>query len=114
MAKKGIIGTITEGFAESTRTVREINRENMAAVKADSKANFQAATAPDPGLVKFKQAKGFKNKVRVIGKNIKDGANAASEKERERRAEIQSHEAYRTLLEEQRIARQAIIKNSSY
>jgi len=48
--KKGIIGTIREGFAESIHNVREINKENMAAVRADTKANFEAATMPVPDL----------------------------------------------------------------
>lgn len=34
--KKGFIVKIFDGFAESTRAVNKINRENMAAVKADS------------------------------------------------------------------------------
>lgn len=110
--KKGIIGTITEGFAESTRNVHAINKEHMAAVKADTKANFQAATTPDPGFVNFKQAKGFGNKIKVVGQNIKNGAAAASEHEKDRRAEIQSHEAYRTLLDEQRTKRQTSINRS--
>jgi len=33
MAKKGIIGTVTEGFAESTHNVHAANKENMAANK---------------------------------------------------------------------------------
>ena len=100
--KKGIIGTITEGFAESTRAVHEINKENIAAVKADSKAMFDEATAPDPGFVKFKEAQGLGNKAKVVFENIKDGAAEASEAEKERRAEIQSHESYRTVLESTR------------
>jgi hypothetical protein len=112
MENKGIIGKVVEGFAESARTVHAINKENLAAVKADSKANFEAVTASDPGFEKFKQAKGFMNKVKVIGENITEGAKAASEKEKELRAEIQSHEAYRTILEDGRGRRQATIAGS--
>jgi hypothetical protein len=111
--KKGIIGKVAEGFAESTRAVHEINKENMAAVKADTKANFEAATTPDPGLVKFKQAKGVGGKVKAIAENIKEGAAANSEKERARRAEIQSHTTYKTGLEEQRTRRQATIAGTN-
>jgi hypothetical protein len=50
---------VINGFAESTRNIHQINKENMAAVRADSKANFDAATAPDPGLVKVKNTKGL-------------------------------------------------------
>jgi len=112
MANKGIIGKIANGFAESTRAVHEINKENIAAVKAGAKANFAEVAAPDPGFEKFKKAKGFGNKVKVIAGNIKEGAAANSEKERERRADIQSHDSYRTLLEDQRTSRQETIKRS--
>jgi hypothetical protein len=112
MKNRGIIGKIAGDLAESARTVHEINKENLAAVKADSKANFEAAATPDPGFVKFKQAKGFKNKISVIAENIKEGANENSAREKERRAEIQSHDSYRTLLEEQRTGRQAVIIRS--
>ena len=108
--KKGVIGTIAEGFAESTRAVHEINKENLAAVKADTRANFEEAATPNPDFVKFTQAKGLGNKVKVIAENIKEGAAANTENERARRAEIRSHESYNTLLEEQRIKRQATIK----
>ena len=113
MAKIGIIGTVAEGFAESTRNVYAANKENMRAIKADTKANFEAATTPDPGLEKFKEAKGLKNKVKAIGQNIKDGAAEASEAEKERRTEIPNHTAYRAGLEEQRTRWQATI-NGSY
>jgi hypothetical protein len=96
--KSGVIRTIMEGFAESTRTVHEINKEHMASVKADSKALFEEAKKPDPGLERFKEAKSFGNKVKVVVENIKESASEASEIERERRADIQSHEAYRAIL----------------
>jgi len=107
--KKGVFGTITEGFMESTRAVREINKEHWAAVKADSKAVFEEAKTPDPGLVKFRQAKGLGNKIKVIGQNIREGTAANSEKEKERRAEIMSFDSYRTLLDEQGAGRQAVM-----
>jgi hypothetical protein len=109
MENKGIVGKIADGLAESTRAVHEINKENIAAVKADTKANFEEATAPDPGLEKVKQAKGFGNKVKTIAENIKEGAKENTEKEKERLAEIQSHESYKTLLDEQRANRQKTI-----
>ena len=98
MENRNVFGTIVNGFAESTRTINEINREHMAAVKADSIASFQEATAPDPGLVKFREAQGFGNKVRVIFANIRDTAKANAENEKARRAEIQSHESYKKIL----------------
>ena len=110
--KKGVIKKIADDLAESTRNVHQINKENLAAVKVDTRANFEEATAPNPDFVEFKEAKGFGNKVKVIAENIKAGAAEASEKEKERRAEAQSHEAYRTALEEQRIRRQATIRGN--
>jgi len=108
--KKSIIETVVDGFAESTRNVHEINKENLAAVKADTKANFDEATTPDPDFVKFTEAKGLGAKAKVVVENIKAGAAEAGVKEREYRAEVQSHEAYRVSLEEQRTRRQATIK----
>lgn len=110
--KKDIIGKIAGDLAESTRTVHEINRENIKAVHADTKANFAAATTPDPDFEKFKQAKGLGNKAKVVVENIKEGARENNAKERERRAEIRSHESYRTLLDDQRTKRQETITGS--
>ena len=110
MAKKGITATVAEGLVASTRNINEINKANMAAVITDTKANFDEATAPDPGLVKAKQAKGFGNKVKQIAENIVEGAKENTEKEKARLAEIQSHESYKTRLEEQRENRKKHIK----
>jgi len=109
MENKGFIGKVIDGFAESTRIVNEINKENLATVKAESKANFQTATAPDPGMVELKQAKGFKNKVSVIFSNMKNSAQANSAKEQERREEIMSFDWYRTMLNGQNQSRQNIL-----
>jgi len=109
--KKGIIGTITGGFAESTRNVSAINKEHMAAIKADSKALFEGAKTPDLGLAKVKEAKRFGAKVKVIGQNIKDSAAEASAIENERREEIMSFGSYRTILGESDARRQAVMYN---
>lgn len=108
--KKGVIETITEGLVESTRNMHQINKDNLAAVKADSKSNFKAATEPDPDFVKFKEAKGVGNKAKVVIENIKEGAAENSAKEKERRKDIQSHASYKDMLEDQRIERQKTIK----
>lgn len=107
--KKGVFATVIDGLKESTRNVHEINKENIAAVKADTKANFVKATTPSPEFENFKQAKGFKGKVKAVIAGFKASAKAVSEKEKIRRAEIKSHSAYRVLLEEQRAHRQAVI-----
>ena len=96
-----------DSFAESIRIIHEINKENIAAVKEETRINFEAATAPNSGLVKLNETKGFWNKIKVIFSNIIESANANTEKENLRRAEIQTHESYRTTLEEQRTNRQS-------
>ena len=105
-AKKGVFGKIAGGFAESTRNINEANKENIAAVKAESKANFKEATAPSPGMVKVREAKGFGNKIKAIAANIAESSRENSEKEKARRAEIQSQKSYKAVLEEQRENRQ--------
>ena len=107
--KKGIIKKIADDLVESTRNIHKINKENLATVKADAKANFYEATTPDPNFVKFKEANGLSEKAKVVVESIKESAKETSEKERKHRAEIQSHESYRNSLEEQRAKRQATI-----
>lgn len=112
MAKKNIIGKIANDLVERTRAVHEINKENIKAVHTDTVANFKEATAPNPGLEKVKQAKGIKNKAKVVVDNIVESAKENTEKEKARLAEIQSHNSYKTFLEEQRVNRQKTIKHS--
>ena len=107
--KKGFFTTIISSLAESTRTVNEINKENITAVKEESRTNFEAATASNPGIEKLNETKGFWNKIKVIFSNMRESANAQTEKEIVRRSEIQNHNSYRNVLEEQRANRQAVI-----
>jgi len=107
--KKGIFTTIINGFAESTRNVHQINQENIAAIRTETRANFEDATAPNLGIVKLNETKGFWNKIKVIFSNLRESANAQTEKEIARRSEIQNHNSYRNILREQRTNRQAVI-----
>ena len=107
--KKGIIGTVTEGFAESARNVHALNKDHMAEIKADSKAVWDAAREPDHDLVKVKEAKGFGSKVKAIGQNIKEGAAEASENNKAFRAKVQSGEQYRTVLQTSKELQQAMV-----
>lgn len=109
MKDNGIIGKIAEGFAESTRNVHSVNKEYMAEIKADSRAVWDAAKEPDPGLVKVKEASGLGNKVKAIGQNIKDGCVEASENNKVFRAEVQSGEQYRTILQSSKGLQQAVV-----
>lgn len=56
------IGDMKEGASEQHR----IDRENFAAVKADSKARFEEAKKPTPDFEEFAQAKGLKAKLQVL------------------------------------------------
>jgi len=107
--KKGVFATIFDGFAESTRSINEINRENMAAVREESRASFEAATATNSGLTKLSETKGFWNKVKVMFGNMKETSGALAENEKNRRAEIQSQNSYRNVLENQRTGRRTAI-----
>jgi len=102
MNRNSFIGTVADGFAESTRNINAINKEHMAVVTADSKAVWDAAKAPDPGVARVKEAKGLGNKVKAVGQNIKDGCTEASANEKAFRAEVQSGEQYRAVLESSR------------
>ncbi|MDR1652132.1 MAG: hypothetical protein LBS01_00500, partial [Prevotellaceae bacterium] len=73
------------------------------------KAAFQENNAD---FVEFLQAKGLKNKAKVVAQNIKDGCETAAEQEKTYRAEVQSHEAYKKLLQEQRERRAAFLSRS--
>jgi len=107
--KKGFFTTIISGLVESTHTVNEINKENITTVKEESRTNFEAATASNPEIAKLNETKGFWNKIKVIFSNMRESANAQTEKEIAYRSEIQNHNSYRNVLEEQRANRQAVI-----
>ena len=108
LKKQSVGGKIIDGLRESTRNVHQINKENLANVKeAFSTIHAEAATNPD--FEKFRKTKGFKNKVRVVAENMKEGCRENSEKEKERRSQIKSRESYKNLLEEQRERREAVI-----
>ena len=105
--EQGVVGRIIDDLKESTRTVHEINKENVAAERDAFKARHANATEPDPDFVTFREAKGFFNKMNVAFTNIGKSSRENSKKEKERREQIKSHESYRNLLEEQRESREA-------
>ena len=106
--EKGVIGKIVDDLVESTRTINEINKENMEAVRAETKANFDEATAPSAALIKFREAKGFRNKIKAMAEGVIESTRESAAKEKARRAEIQSHSAYRKILEDQRGNKQEV------
>ena len=103
--KQNFVAKVTNDLRESTRTMHEINKANF----ADEKTAFQENNVD---FVEFLQANGLKNKAKVVAQNIKNGCETANEQEKMRRAEIQSHETYKKLLQEQREKRTAIFLHS--
>ena len=58
--KKGIVKKVIDDMKESAKKQHEIDKENFAAVKKDSKARFEDATKLNPDFEEFKDAKGLK------------------------------------------------------
>jgi len=100
--EKGVVGRIVDDLIESTRNVHEINVENFAAEREAFGERHAQATEPNPGFARFREASGFRGKMQVLAENFKESCRENSEKERERREQIKTHESYRTLLEQQR------------
>jgi hypothetical protein len=107
--EQSIVGKILGDMKESTRIVHEINKENIAAEREAYRTMYAQFTKPDPDFVKFKNAKGLKSKMQVLSEIFKENCHENSEKEKEFREQIMSHETYKTLLEEQRKRREAVI-----
>ena len=103
--EQGIVGKIFDDLRESTRTVHEINKENFAAEKEAFRARHEEAIEPNPDFAKFREAKGLKGKMAVVAESFRESCRENSEKERVRREQIKSHEAYKSRLEEQRTNR---------
>ena len=96
--KQGVIGKIIDDLKESTRTVHEINKESLSTEKAAYRVRHAEATEPNEGFVKFREASGFKGKMQVLSENFKESCRENSEKAKENRAQIKSHESYRATI----------------
>ena len=91
--KKGIVKKVIDDMKESAKKQHEIDKENFEAVKQDSKARFEEAKKPNPDFEEFKDAKGLKEKAKVVAKHaVRDGKKIAEE----------NRENYKKMLEEQR------------
>jgi hypothetical protein len=112
-AGKGVVGRVADDLKESTRAVHEINKENLAAEKEAAAVRHADATKPNADFQEFKKAKGLKRKSKVVAESIGESSRQNTEKERKRRKQIQSHEAYGNRLEEQRESRETAIKNQN-
>ena len=91
--KKSVVTRIIDNIREDAAAQHEIDKTNFAAVKEDTKARFDEATAPNPDFEEFKEAKGLKGKAAVVGRHIeRDGKNMRA----------QSRENYEEMLRQQR------------
>lgn len=73
-----------DNMKEDAAKQHEIDKANFEAVKADSKARFQEATAPNPDVEEFVQAKGFKAKLGVLLKHAERNAKNLREDDRKK------------------------------
>lgn len=114
MSNTNAFGKVAEGFAVSTRNVNNINAANTSAVMYDTKSNHSNLTEVNPGLKKVMETEGIGNKAKAMAENLRDGMRENAELDRQYREHVQSHEAYRELLEQQRESRQATINGTKY
>lgn len=91
--KKGFFTKAFDNMKENAQKQKEIDKENFNAIKADSKARFEEAKKVDPDFQEFKNAKGVKEKAKVVVSHIeRDGKKIAEE----------NREKQKQMLEEQR------------
>lgn len=89
----GFLKKAINDMKESAAKQHEIDKANFEAVKADSKARFEEAKKVDPDFQEFKDAKGLKEKAKVVASHIERDGKEIAEKNREE---------YAKMLEEQR------------
>ena len=91
--EKGFFGRAFDDMKESAKKQREIDKENFEAVKADSKARFEEAKKVTPDMQEFKDAKGVKEKAKVVLSHMERDTKQVAEENRNN---------YKKMLEEQR------------
>ena len=74
------------------------NKASFAVEKDAFRARHEQAVEPNPDFVKFREAKGLKGKMAVVGESIRESSREVSEKEKERREQIRTQEPYRTIM----------------
>lgn len=91
--KKGFFARAFDDMKENAKKQKEIDKENFDAIKADSKARFEEAKKVDPDFQEFKDAKGIKEKAKVVVSHMeRDGKQIAEE----------NRKKHQQMLEEQR------------
>lgn len=91
--KKGFFGRAFDNMKESAKKQHEIDKENFEAIKADSKDRFEDAKRTSPDMQEFKDAKGLKEKAKVVLSHMERDAKQITEENRQN---------YKEMLEEQR------------
>ena len=81
--EKGIVGKIIDDMKEDARKQHEKDKANFEAVKAESKARFEKATETTPDMKEFLDAKGLKEKAKVVAKHARRNAKELREEARE-------------------------------
>ena len=77
LKKKNVVGKIIDDLKENTRTVHQINKENLTALK-------DAYWEANPDMLKLKETKGFNNKVKVVAESMKNNCENAKPKGKNR------------------------------
>lgn len=86
--KKSIVTKIIDDIKEDAAAQHEIDKAHFAAVKADSKARLEEASAPNPDFEEFKEAKGLKAKAGVVVSHMERNAKAMRTQNREDHEEM--------------------------
>lgn len=84
MAEKGIVRKIIDDMKEDARIQHEKDKANFEAVKAESKARFEKATETTPDMQEFLDAKGLKEKAKVVAKHARRNAKELREEDRKK------------------------------
>lgn len=88
-----------DNMKENAQKQREIDKENFNSIKERSKERYEEAKKTNPDFQEFKNAKGLKEKAKVVVSHIeRDG----------KRIALENKENYKKILEEQ----QQNIKNN--
>lgn len=88
MAEKGFIGGIIYNMKEDAKKQHEKDKEVFEKVKAESKARFEKATKLSPDMQEFLDAKGIKEKAKVVVEHAKRNAKQAREEDRKKQKEM--------------------------
>lgn len=90
---KGFFKRAFDDMKENAKKQKQIDKENFDAIKSDSKRRFEEAKKVDPDFQEFKDAKGLKEKAKVVVSHMeRDGKKIAEE----------TREKHKKMLEEQR------------